>query len=151
MFSQQQGSQKTDKRNLVNSVVRQHTILISADTGVVEIEAFSKSQPETPIDVDDENQNRPSKTRASRTRANDPSPPKGTIKLPKYEFRVEARPVGVECNQVDVSGKAAKPNLAAKFSIQPGEGTSTLEIGVKLIGSEQEEEVYRVFVTKVGM
>ena len=103
------------------------------------------------MDLDDENQSRTSKTRASRSRASDPSPPKGSIKLPKYEFRIESRPVGVECSQTNLTSKNAKPDQIAKFTLQPGEGTSTLEIGVKVIGSEQEEEVYRVFVTKVGM
>lgn len=141
------------KRNLVNSLTRQHTLLIAADINLVEFEAFDKSASSGEMDIDEENANRPApKTRGRAKVGSETSPPKSSnAKLPKFEFRVAARPVGVICNEVSISGRGGHDSLAGKFSLQPGEGTSTIEIGVKQVGSNAEEEVYRVFVTKVGI
>lgn len=123
-------------------------MLVPADTSLLEIEAFGRPEDNNGMDLDVENEPVVTKTRAGRAKANGPSPPKTSARLPKYEFRIETRPSGVGCTELAVSGGQ---DLAGKFSLQPGEGTSTLEIGVKLLGSSEAEEVYRVFVTKAGM
>ena len=144
------------QRLFKNSFARQHTLLVSADTVNLDIEVFNSFNPLEDVSPSSEDTPRTRRTRSGAvTKGN--QPPLSTAKLqrkgPKIDFRVIARPTGLlaelESTPSEYISSYSELPLA-RFSFQIGQGTSTFEIGCKVATSSDEEEVYRLFVTRVG-